>query len=98
VRGVVLLEEAMSAGRWDPEHPVQVCRRDLARARGMMSALRANGDEDTSQYRLFAIAAAAIEYGQSEHVGDANCSAGDCDSCSAKDALRTLEALVGGPE
>lgn len=40
---------------------------------------------------------AAMAYGQSKHTRDSNCSAGDHDSCSARDALKALEALVGEP-
>lgn len=47
--------------------------------------------------RLHEIAKAALEYGSSDHVGDANCRAGDCDSCSARYALLKLEVLVSGP-
>lgn len=37
---------------------------------------------------------AALAYGRSEHTGDSNCSAGDCDSCSARPALNALEVVI----
>lgn len=37
---------------------------------------------------------AALAYGRSEHTHDSNCSAGDCDSCSARPALNALEVVI----
>lgn len=48
--------------------------------------------------RILQIAEAALRYGDSMHTRDSNCCAGDCDSCSAKPALKVLEEIVGGPE
>jgi hypothetical protein len=40
---------------------------------------------------------ASREDGQSFHTGDANCRAGDCDDCNAREALAKLESIVGDP-
>jgi hypothetical protein len=37
---------------------------------------------------------AALEYGRSEHTYDSNCSAGECDSCSARPALNSLAVAI----
>lgn len=47
--------------------------------------------------KLTEIAIAALEYGCTMHTLDSNCNAGDCDSCSAPEALKKLETLVHGP-
>jgi hypothetical protein len=48
--------------------------------------------------RVCEIVLRALDYAESEHTQDANCCAGDCDSCSARPALEKLEELIGGPE
>jgi hypothetical protein len=67
-----------------------------ARAGMMLLAFHHIGDHDAQE--ILKIALAALEYGDSDHTLDANHYAGDCDSCTAREALKKLEALVLGPE
>jgi hypothetical protein len=66
-------------------------------AKAYQGVMQASHSTLSKIYKLVEIAVAALEYGCSQHTMDANCSAGDCDDCSARTALEKIEKLVHGP-